>query len=483
MCALLSFLGRRTSLARPNGVATNYQYDNLSRLLSVLHQAGGNTLDGAAYTVDAAGNRLTKSDAASAVTSNYTYDAIYQLTQVVESGAPPTTSETYSFDAVGNILTSRSQGTHTYNDSNELTSTPWTTFTYDNNGNVTNRTDSYASPNFTWDFENRLIGAEGPRGHDYVTTSFKYDPFGRRIEKVSSFSPGTTSIYVYDGDNLVETLDGNGNVVSRYTQGLGIDEPLAVYENGTTSYYHADGLGSVVALTGSDGSVAVKYDYLSFGDPYSASNSLTSAFRYTGREYDEEWRMYYYRARYYDPSFGRFLSEDPITFNGGPNFYPYVGNDPANSVDPLGLFTIRDAIVVHRTLAVDEICDRETAGACTKIRSALVICNCKCSGSGWTASAELRIYGDMYVYNGVWATLRAKPKDRSVVDAASAIAHERNVHISPAIAAVAPKIDALEAKTFKSKEECSKACDQTSHLVRALCSKTLAETREQEHRQ
>ena len=70
--------------------------------------------------------------------------------------------------------------------------------------------------------------------------SFKYDPFGRRIEKTTS---STTSIYAYDGDNLVEETNSSGAAVARYSQGLNIDEPLAMLRSAATSYYQADGLG------------------------------------------------------------------------------------------------------------------------------------------------------------------------------------------------------------------------------------------------
>ena len=68
----------------------------------------------------------------------------------------------------------------------------------------------------------------------------QYDPFGRRIEQIS---PSGTTIYAYDGDNVVEELDGGGAAAERYAQGLGIDEPLAMYRGGASYYYNADGLG------------------------------------------------------------------------------------------------------------------------------------------------------------------------------------------------------------------------------------------------
>jgi RHS repeat-associated protein len=58
---------------------------------------------------------------------------------------------------------------------------------------------------------------------------------------------------------------------------------------------------------------------------------------FTGREWDPEINLYYYRARYYDPKVGRFISEDPIGLTGGVNFYGYVGGQPTNAVDPFGL--------------------------------------------------------------------------------------------------------------------------------------------------
>ncbi len=321
-------LSRRTQLTRPNGVNTAYTYDNLSRLLSVLHQLGGNTIDGATYTVDSVGNRTGKTNHLNSQIASFSYDPIYQLTQVTMNAA---TTESYSYDQVGNRLSSLGVSPYTYNSSNQLTSLPGVTFTYDNNGNTTGKTDASGTTSNTWDLENRLASVTLP---NQSAVSFKYDPFGRRIQKTSA--AGST-IYVYDGVGIVEEVDAAGAVVARYTQGLGIDEPLAMPRAGTTSYFEADGLGSITSLTDSAGAVAASYTYDSFGNLTVSAGTVTNPFRYTARESDPESGLYYFRARYYEALIGRFLGEDLLRFDSGVSFYSYVGNRPVLLIDPSGL--------------------------------------------------------------------------------------------------------------------------------------------------
>ncbi len=323
-------LSRRTQMTRPNSVTTNYTYDNLSRLTSVLHQLSGSTIDGASYTLDSAGNRTAKTDHLANGTSNYTYDAIYQLTQVTQAN---NTTESYAYDAVGNRTASLGVSLYTTNASNELTATSNASYTYDSNGNTLAKTVGSNTTTYAWDYENRLTSVTLPGTGGTVT--FKYDPFGRRIEKTTS---SATSIYAFDDDNLIEEVNSSGTVVARYSQGQNVDESLAMLRSSATSYYNADGLGSVTSLTNSAGATAETYTYDSFGNVTASSGSLTNPFQYTGRESDVETGLYYYRARYYDPQTGRFLSQDP--WDQGPNLYIYVENDPTNFVDPLGLYII-----------------------------------------------------------------------------------------------------------------------------------------------
>jgi hypothetical protein len=119
---------------------------------------------------------------------------------------------------------------------------------------------------YFWDYENRMSSVTLPGSGG--TVSFKYDPFGRRIYKSSSSG---TSVFAYDGDNLVEETNSSGTAVARYSQGLNIDEPLAMLRSSTTSFYQADGLGSVTSLSNSTGSLAQTYTFDSFGKPQSSN--------------------------------------------------------------------------------------------------------------------------------------------------------------------------------------------------------------------
>lgn len=160
--------------------------------------------------------------------------------------------------------------------------------------------------------------------HARAPVSFKYDPFGRRIYKSSSAG---TSIYAYDGDDLIEETNASGGVVARYTQQTTdkIDEPVAMLRSGPTSYYQADGLGSITSLSstaGAAGALAQTYTFDSFGNQTASSGSLTNSFRYTAREFYTKTNLYFYRARYYTTARlrGDSLARTHSTSTLGPTF-------------------------------------------------------------------------------------------------------------------------------------------------------------------
>ena len=211
-----------------------------------------------------------------------------------------------------------------------------TKYSYDNNGNLIGTEDSKGKTVLEYDYENRLVKFTKPDG---TWTQFTYDPFGRRYSKETS--DGQKEIYLYDGLHIIEVYDGNTMALkSSFVHSDVIDEALFGTIQGQDLYYHQDGLNSVKALTDISGNIIVNYDYDAWGNPVGTMPSIANPFTYTGREYDKETGMYYYRARYYDPKVGRFISKDPI--KDGINFYSYVGNNPVNYTDPMGLYWLED---------------------------------------------------------------------------------------------------------------------------------------------
>lgn len=118
--------------------------------------------------------------------------------------------------------------------------------------------------------------------------------------------------FVYDGEDILLELDGQNNIVARYTHGPGIDEPLIMEKGGQSFFYHADGLGSITEITDAAGTVAQAYTYSSFGKIESQLDlNFIQPYTFTAREFDPETGLYHLRKRTYNPNTGTFLQEDP----------------------------------------------------------------------------------------------------------------------------------------------------------------------------
>jgi RHS repeat-associated protein len=270
---------------------------------------------------------MAKTNYLNGIAPKYIYDALYELMQV-------TRGTSYHGGATATIqwaIDCQPSGVpnYSYNASNVLTSDSSGSYSYDANGNTLSDAQGRS---FTWDFENRLAQVVNP---GVGTTTFRYDPFGRRIQKSGPL--GTTN-YLYDGngDNVIEEVDNIGNVLARYAQESGLDLPLSEFRSSAASYYEQDGVSSVTSLSSPTGTLANTYTFDSFGKLTASTGTLTNPFQYTAREFDPEIGIYEYRSRYYDQSLGRFLSEDPVGFSEGPNFYAYVHGDPIDFNDPSG---------------------------------------------------------------------------------------------------------------------------------------------------
>ena len=207
---------------------------------------------------------------------------------------------------------------------------------------------------YTWDSQNRLTRIDFPDGG---LAEYFYDPFGRRIRKRVVDAAGVETIrkYVYDAEDIVAIYDGSDALLMQFVHGPGIDEPLLVIDyrsnsQGTPYYYHTDHLGSIVAITNSGGQVVQQYRYDTYGNIVSVLDpNFEQPYAFTGREWDAESGLYFYRARYYDPQVGRFVSSDPIGLAGGVNTYQYVGGNPVNLIDPFGLLSIISSVGANST--------------------------------------------------------------------------------------------------------------------------------------
>jgi len=324
-------LSRRTSVTLPNGTQTTYTYDPASQVTSLLHKivSSAAQINKADYVYNTVGNRTSLTDRRGV--QSFGYDGLDRLTSATH---PLTFDQTFAYDLVGNRTTNASL----YNIGNQLTEDTNFTYTYDLNGNLTRKTfkSSGNHTDYTYDAENRLIrvdefaaGSSTPG----ATSTYRYDGLGRRIEKVGN---GITRRYIYDGEDILLEYNETNTLQARYTNGPGIDEPIAMQRGGSNFFYHADGLGTVTELTDGSGATAQSYAYDAWGNIIQQTGAVENPYTYTGREFDAETGLYYYRARYYDSKIGRFLQKDPIGFRGGVNFYAYVGNNPIRFKDPFG---------------------------------------------------------------------------------------------------------------------------------------------------
>ena len=164
--------------------------------------------------------------------------------------------------------------------------------------------------------------------------SFVYDSFGRRMSKTVS---GATTQFLYDGVNPVQELNSNNAVVANLLTRLSIDEYFTRTDTATSTFL-ADALGSTIGLViSNNGPLATNYTYQPFGGTTVVGSANGNSYQFTGRENDGS-GLYFYRARYYSPTFQRFVSQDPLDFLGGDtNLYGYAADQPTGLVDPFGL--------------------------------------------------------------------------------------------------------------------------------------------------
>lgn len=306
--------GRRTGMTAAAQGAVSYSYDNANRLVSLTQ---GSEAVGFAY--DAA-NRRTLLTLPNGVTTAYGYDVSNELTGLSYAKGDGTAlgTLTYSYDQDGrrtgqggtfasSLLPAATTVPSTFDANNRQTGINGQALSYDANGDLT----SDGVNTYVWNARHQLVQI---KQGDVVRAAYTYDALGRR--STTQFGSASATQYLYDGMNVVQ--ETQGGVVNPILTGLGIDERFARNDVTGRTYLLSDALGSALALTNGEGAVLQRYSYDPYGNA-AVSDTVTgfiNPYQYTGREADSV-GLDYYRARYYSPVLGRFISEDPMAFGGG----------------------------------------------------------------------------------------------------------------------------------------------------------------------
>ncbi|MGA1842659.1 MAG: RHS repeat domain-containing protein, partial [bacterium] len=332
-------VGNRASITYPNGTKATYTYDALNRLALIENQRSDNSIISSySYTLGPAGNRTRVQEHTGRIV-DYIYDALYRLTQ--ENITDLTLGDriiTYSYNPVGNRLskgdTVAGPIAYTYDENDRLLTENGNTYSYDNNGNTTSKTEGSDVTTYRYDYENRLIGAQTPAS----LVNYTYDADGIRV---SASVDGVVLNYLVDKNiayaQVLEEKDGASALVANYVYG---DDLIRMDRNGVDSFYHYDGHGNTRQLTDDGENTTDTYIYDAFGTLLNKTGATENNYLYTGEQNDMNIGFYYLRARYYNTETGRFITTDPFwgnTFDPlSLHKYIYAHENPVNNIDPSG---------------------------------------------------------------------------------------------------------------------------------------------------
>jgi RHS repeat-associated protein len=325
-----------------NDLQATFSYDSRDRLSTIDVKNGETSFLDLDYTYDDNGNitqlvngwRDTDSDWNSD-TETYSYDGLDRLT----SASCNSWSHTYTYDKAGNI-TSKDSVTYTINVVNEVTAlSDGTSFTYDDNGNRTQKSEGNDTWDYTYDYANRLTNVEE---NSSTVGEYVYDGEGKRIQVTED---SVTTTYMYSGMNIVYEENSTGEATYIYGPTGRLAKRTTIDEETNVFYYHTDHLGSTRLVTDENKNIVAAVTYHPFGEANAKEG--TEEFLFSGKELDST-ELYYFGARYYDPEIGRWITRDPLRGKAGSpqslNRYSYCVNNPVNFIDPVGLVSYSNVV-------------------------------------------------------------------------------------------------------------------------------------------
>ena len=352
--------GNRTAVKYANGLTVSYEYDKLNRLIcEETIDSDSNIVVKYVYTLGASGERVKVEELDRTV--EYSYDELYRLTSETITKGKTKTTYTYAYDNVSNRTLKNVDGVetvYTYNELNQLISENNTTYEYDLNGNLVRVIGTGKSALYEYNSENKLVKATVQQGDNVVVETYTYDYAGNRTSKTTSTNNHVEKVYYLNDNssltNVLAELNVDGEVKVYYTIGADL---VSQEVNSKVYTYLYDGHGTVRALANESGKLTDTYTYDAFGNLISSTGSTANNYRYCGEQFDSTTGLYYLRARYMNPSVGRFISmdtyqgsnADPISLHK----YLYANSNPVTYTDPSGYYS--DTLVAAAGMAALDV--------------------------------------------------------------------------------------------------------------------------------
>lgn len=281
---------------------------------------------------DSEDNLLSKEyqDSSGSINKSYSYDGLNQL--IGENGP---VSHSYAYDSLYNRL-SKDADKYAINSLNQILSAGKESYLYDEDGNLTQSSTTAGVTDFDYDAIGRLISST----KNGIVTTYSYDSLNRRVSKATN---NEITYFIHDGQNEIGAIQNN-KVIELRVLGIGlgaeVGAAVAMELHGILYAPLHDFSGNVTALVGPNNQIAESYRYSAFGE-METNPVIQNPWRYCSKRFDEETGLIYFGSRYYSPTLGRWITQDPLGHEAGPNLYAYVCNSPLIHFDAFGLYQER----------------------------------------------------------------------------------------------------------------------------------------------